>query len=81
MLTAIVKVWTVSGMALGVVTQLGVWVGQRGRRTFENVESSLEACQANKCVPGRGNNICNGTEARGIVSLKKTACFLTVARG
>ena len=61
---------------MGVVTLLGVWVGQRGRMTFENVGSRVEARQVNKCVPGTGNNICDGTEARGIVSLGKTAFSL-----
>lgn len=67
MLIATVKVWTVSRDHSGVVTLLGVWVGPRGRMTFENAESRVETRQANKYVPGRGNNIYSGTEARGLV--------------
>lgn len=59
---------------MGVVTLFGVGVGQRCRMTSENVDPSVEALQANnQCVPGRGNNICNDTEARGRVNLEKMA--------
>lgn len=75
MLIAIGKVWTVLRDHSGSC-YTGVGVGQRGRMTFEDVElrgCRIEACQAKQCVPGRGNNISNGTEAGRIGSLEKTA--------
>lgn len=46
-----------------------VWsrVGKRCGLTSEDIDSSVEARQANQGVPGRGDNIRNGTEARGRV--------------